>query len=177
MLETHTHTRIPHHTHLLCADTRCIYWFTLILWNFTNVMFSSYLQWDCDLGVHVLPSHFKMQVIMSAIDHVWFTFWVTVGAVARAVRADGAPYHLGWQNTVRDAVERARNHFALQAIIKNNRLVLIERHGRHGSNLKPIAFIWHLMIIYVHHSPGALTNYQWIGMGGWQKRMEKGNWG
>lgn len=72
-----------------------------------------------------------------------------MGAVARDVCADQAPC----QNTVREAVKRARNHFALQAIIKNNRLVFTGRHGRHSSNLKPIPFIWHLRIIYVYHSP------------------------
>lgn len=92
--------------------------------------------------------------------------------MARDVCAEEAPYHSGGQSTVRDAVKRARNHFALQAMIKNNRLVFIGRHGRHGSNLKPIQFIWHLMIIYVHHSSVASTNYRLIGRGcrrGWRK--------
>jgi hypothetical protein len=72
--------------------------------------------------------------------------------VARDACSYGAPCHPDWQKIARDAVKRARNHLALQAIIKNNRLLFIGTPDTHGSNLKPIQFVWHLMIIYVHHS-------------------------
>ena len=44
-------------------------------------------------------------------------------------------------------MKKVSAHFALQAIIKNNRLLFIGRHGEQSSNLKPVQFICFPVII------------------------------
>lgn len=84
-------------------------------------------------------AHFKMQVSVSSAFLV--SSRVSVEAIARGVSADAVPGHPDWQNIARDVTKRARAHFALQAIIKNNSLLFEGRHSEHSSNLKPVQFI------------------------------------
>lgn len=90
-----TYTHIFHHTHIHTYDIHSLCLVYLSHADafinssrsyenfFVNVILIPSLQWDGGLGARFLPAHFKMRVAMSVIDHVCFTFRVTVGAVAR----------------------------------------------------------------------------------------------